>query len=105
MRHGTLLSTLALLLATTASVFGQQDTGTLLGTVVDPAQAVVPTATVTVRNAATGATTTATTGRDGVFQFPAILVGTYSVRVAAKGFNKMSAKTEAQSASRTRIIP
>ena len=42
MRRFTFLSLLTLLLVTAASVFGQQDTGTLLGTVVDPAGAVVP---------------------------------------------------------------
>jgi hypothetical protein len=86
MRRFTLLSLLALLLATAASVFGQQDTGTLLGTVVDPAGAVVPAATVTVHNAATGATMAGTTDKSGVFQFPTILVGTYSVQIAAQGF-------------------
>src|SRR5579863_8348722 len=85
-----LFSILPLLLATTASVFGQQDTGTLLGTVVDPARSVVGSAVVTLTNAATGATLSGTTNRNGVFQFTGVLVGTYSVRVASKGFKTFS---------------
>lgn len=64
-------SLLALLAITAVSAFGQSDTGTLLGTVVDPSQAVVPGATVTLRNTATGKVATAKTDKDGVFQFQA----------------------------------
>jgi hypothetical protein len=39
---------LALLATTAIGAFGQADTGTLLGTVVDPSQAVVPGTTVTI---------------------------------------------------------
>jgi hypothetical protein len=81
---------LLLLFATAASIFGQQDTGTLLGTVVDPARSVVATAVVTLSNAATGATISGATNRNGVFQFTGVLVGTYSVRVASKGFKTFS---------------
>ena len=86
MRRFTLLSLLALLPLTAVSVFGQQDTATLLGTVVDAAGAVVPAAAVTIHNAATGASMSGTSDRSGVFQFPTIQVGTYSVQVTAKGF-------------------
>ena len=75
-----------LLAASSVSAFGQTDTGTLLGSVVDPTQSVVPEAKVTLRNTQTGATLVATTDKDGVFQFPGVLVGSYSVQVAATGF-------------------
>ena len=80
------LSLLALLAITAVGAFGQTDTGTLLGTVVDPSQAVVPGATVTLRNTATGKTVTAKTDKDGVFQFPSTLVGSYSLQVTAASF-------------------
>jgi outer membrane receptor protein involved in Fe transport len=79
-------SLLALLAITAVSAFGQSDTGTLLGTVVDPSQAVVPGATVTLRNTATGKVATAKTDKDGVFQFPSTLVGSYSLQVASPSF-------------------
>ena len=81
-----LLSLLALLAIATFNAFAQNDTGTLLGTVVDPSQAVVANATVTLHNTATGATITAKTNSQGVFQFPGVLVGTYSLQVTAASF-------------------
>ena len=67
-------------------VFAQNDTGTLLGTVVDPSQAVVAGATVTLRNTATGATVAAKTNSQGVFQLPGVLAGTYLLQVTAASF-------------------
>lgn len=71
----------ALLALIAMGLFGQADTGTLLGTVVDPSQAIVPGATVTLRNTETGKITTAKTDKDGVFQFPSTLVGSYHSRL------------------------
>ena len=76
----------ALLAVSAVSAFCQADTGTLLGTVADPTQAFVPNATVTLRNTATGTTTSTVTNREGVFQFPGVLVGGYSLKVTALGF-------------------
>jgi Carboxypeptidase regulatory-like domain len=81
-----LCSLLMLVAASSVSAFGQTDTGTLLGSVVDPTQSVVPSANVTLRNTQTGATLVATTDKDGVFQFPGVLAGSYSVQVTAAGF-------------------
>jgi len=80
------LSLLALLAITAIGVFAQTDTGTLLGTIVDPSQAVVPGATVTLHNTATGKTESTLTNKEGVFQFPGILVGTYTLQVTAASF-------------------
>ena len=86
MRRLYLLRLLALLPATAIGLFAQNDTGTLLGTVVDPSQAVVANAVITLHNTATGANLTAHSDKDGVFQFPSILVGSYAIRVEALGF-------------------
>lgn len=80
------LSLLILLSVTSSGLFAQNDTGTLLGTVVDPTQAVVVNAKVTLREISTHAVVSTTTDKSGVFQFPSILVGSYSVEVAAPGF-------------------
>jgi hypothetical protein len=104
MRRSNLWLLSALFAATALSVFGQSDTGTLLGTVVDPAQAVVAGAKITIINPATGATTVGTTSKDGVFQFPAILVGSYSVRVAAAGFKTYEMDGVVLSSAETRNL-
>ncbi len=103
-RYARPLSLLALLVPIAISVFGQADTGTLLGTVVDPSQAVVPGATVTLRNTAMGKITTVKTNKDGVFQFPGTLVGTYSLRVAAPSFKAYELNGVAVLSSETRNL-
>src|SRR6185369_12463325 len=70
-------------------VSGQaQTTGSVTGTISDPGNAVVAGATVTVTSVTTGAERTAVTNSSGVFDFQALLPGTYSVAVEASGFKK-----------------
>lgn len=64
----------------------QFDNGSITGTLRDTSGAVVPGATVTIRNIATGVTTTLTTNQDGTYQALALIPGTYSVEASAKGF-------------------
>ena len=63
-----------------------QSTGTIIGVVKDSSGAVVAGAKVTARATDTGINRTVTTGNDGAFRFDAMAVGTYSVTVAASGF-------------------
>jgi hypothetical protein len=93
-----------LVAASSVSAFGQTDTGTLLGSVVDPTQSVVPNANVTLRNTQTGATLVATTDKDGVFQFPGVLVGSYSVQVTAAGFKAYELNGISLSSAETRNL-
>lgn len=70
-----------------APAYGQGgSTGSIGGTVTDPATAVVPGATVTVRNKATGQEFTSTTADNGTFNVPALSSGTYTVTIASPGF-------------------
>ncbi|MEQ1923355.1 MAG: carboxypeptidase regulatory-like domain-containing protein [Pyrinomonadaceae bacterium] len=77
-----------LLFAGAALTFGQATTGSISGTVVDPAGNVVSGATVTAKNEATGVSTgTFTTTGDGTFVFSNLNPGNYSVTVStASGF-------------------
>ena len=59
---------------------------TIGGTVKDASGALLSGATVTVRQAETGASRTLTTGGDGRFHAPSVPVGIYSVTVAHDGF-------------------
>jgi hypothetical protein len=71
-------------------VFGQViTTGSISGTVTDPTGAVVPNATVTAKNKATGKESTATTSDSGNFNIPQVSAGLFTVTVqATSGFKK-----------------
>ncbi len=71
-------------------LWGQVDTGTLLGTVRDQSGAVVPGAVVTLRNEGTGFSATAKTGGDGSYTFTPVKIGTYSVEAGLRGFQKVA---------------
>jgi len=76
------------LIGLAAPGWGQSLNGSLSGKVTDPSHASVPSALVTVQSAATGVSQSYTTGPDGIFNFPNMLRGAYSLTVEAKGFNK-----------------
>src|SRR4029453_15435346 len=75
---------LAALCAGTAQA--QVDTGTILGTVRDQSGAVVPGATVSVREAKTNALTTVITGATGNYVATPLRIGTYTISVELVGF-------------------
>src|SRR5690349_13961675 len=80
------LAAVLLTLALSSSVFGQASDGNLVGTVSDPAGAVVPGATVTVTNAATGARAVTKTTTSGEYRFNNLPVGRYDLQAEAAGF-------------------
>jgi hypothetical protein len=61
-------------------------TGDLVGVVTDPSGAVLPNATVTLKNTQTGATQAQTTNTQGVYRFALLPPATYTITVAAPGF-------------------
>jgi outer membrane receptor protein involved in Fe transport len=67
----------------------QATTGDIEGRVLDPQGAVVPNASVTARNEATGFERTANTDGDGNYHIVLLPPGTYSVEATAGGFNKV----------------
>ena len=74
-------SPLGLLAQTTIS-------STIVGTVTDAQNAVVPAAEVVLRNVDTGITWKATTNPTGEYVFPNLTAGNYQVEVAKQGFKK-----------------
>jgi hypothetical protein len=66
--------------------YGQTGTSRITGIITDASGAVVPGATVTAKNEATGVTYTQTTTEAGLYAFPALPVGTYTVSVELAGF-------------------
>src|SRR5689334_8622987 len=79
-----LLVLLTVALASTS--FAQGTLGSLAGTVRDASGAVIPGASVTLKNLGTGQTRKATTTGEGAFTFPQIDNGKYSVTVEKSGF-------------------
>ena len=64
----------------------QQLTGTLSGTATDQTDARIPGATVTIVNDATGDKRDTKADSSGFFSVPALIPGTYTVKISAKGF-------------------
>lgn len=72
--------------------YGQFDTATVVGTVRDASGAVLPKATVTVKNIATGITQTVQTDEEGSFQINNVKIGVYTISAEAAGFSKAVAE-------------
>jgi Carboxypeptidase regulatory-like domain/TonB-dependent Receptor Plug Domain/TonB dependent receptor len=84
-----LFALFALLLLAATGVRAQSIvTGAVRGTITDPSDAVVPSATATLKNAATGDTQTATTNTSGVYLFPLLRPGNYAITVQETGFRR-----------------
>ncbi len=64
-------------------MFAQSTTGTLLGTVSDPGDAAVPGAQIELKNDATGAVVSTTTGPEGIFRFNSLVPATYTLTIKA----------------------
>jgi hypothetical protein len=77
-----------LLLVMSLTLFGQTSTTQLGGTVVDSSGATVPNASVVAVNEATGLRYNQTTTDAGLYAFPSIPVGSYTLNVESKGFKK-----------------
>jgi hypothetical protein len=75
-----------LLIASTA--FAQSDRGTITGTVLDPAGAVVPSASIAAKNGATGQEYTVGSSSTGNYTLANLPAGTYELSVTASGFKK-----------------
>ncbi|MFL6256623.1 MAG: carboxypeptidase regulatory-like domain-containing protein, partial [Pyrinomonadaceae bacterium] len=69
----------------------QATTGDIEGRVLDPNGAVIPNASVTVKNKETGFERTVTTDADGNYRFVLLPPGTYTVEAAATNFDKAGA--------------
>ena len=86
MRVQATVLALLLLLAVAVPVAAQRTTASIRGTVTDSTGGVVPGADVTVKGTDTGLSQSTVTNADGVFSFPELPVGTYSVEVTISGF-------------------
>src|SRR5437867_12025449 len=83
------LTIACLVLALNASAgLAQSNLGSITGIVTDPRSPVVPEATVTATNLATGVRSTAKSNSTGIYLLPSLPFGTYTVYVEHRGFVK-----------------
>jgi hypothetical protein len=94
---GTFVLTAGCLLAQTVS-------SSMVGTVLDPAGAVVPNATVTLTEVDTGNSRTTSTDTAGVFRFLNLAPGNYTVSIQATGFKTLSKTNVMVAANETRDV-
>jgi hypothetical protein len=80
---------IAFALSLTLPVYAQFNAG-LSGTVTDTTGAVIPGAIITLKNLATQASRSTTSGAQGTYQFSELAPGNYSVAATAKGFQSSS---------------
>src|SRR4030095_6507116 len=88
--HRSVISILVLIISLGAVVVAQDSRGSITGKVTDPHDAVVPGATVTLKNIATNQESTSVTNADGNYSFPLVQPGNYTITVAAQGFNNQT---------------
>jgi hypothetical protein len=88
-----LISTFIALLAVTAVMFAQTaGTGTLTGTITDPASATVPGATVAIHNVDTGSDRPVMSNDAGIYSATFLQPGHYEITVSKPGFTKVERK-------------
>ncbi len=80
---------LALLTLATPSLFAQITGGLVTGTVLDVNRAIVPNASVALRNNQTGVTLRSQTTSSGSFTFPNVAPGDYTAIIEASGFQTL----------------
>ena len=99
-----ILAVLVCIIAGSMMAFGQQTTGSIVGTVNDQQGAVVTTATVKAINLDTGFSRSAPANGYGEYRIDYLPVGTYTVEVTAPGFERFVQKNVALDVSQTLAV-
>jgi hypothetical protein len=96
---------LALVFSLFSSVARSQTTATLSGTVQDSSGAVIPNAQVTLTNEATNESRKVQSNGVGLYAFPSLVPGTYSLKVSLKGFKSTQVTGIVLNAGDARTVP
>ena len=75
-----------LLFAAQSGLWGQGNTGSLTGTILDEQDLRLPNVSLTLQNIEDGLKRTSTSGNDGTFEFTALHPGTYTLTAESAGF-------------------
>lgn len=97
-------ATAVLLLLLAIPALSQNITGVITGTVADSGGAVIPNAQVTLTNQQTRASQTMRSNEAGVFVFPSVLSGTYTVDVSVAGFRSYQVRDVAVTMNERRSL-
>src|SRR5215831_18809527 len=84
------------LLFTAAPAWTQSSNGSVRGTVQDTSQAIIPNVTVLLINTATRVELKTTSNSAGLYVFPSVLPGPYSLEAAFAGMKKFEANVTVQ---------
>ena len=101
----SVLLLMAVLLSSLTTLNAQQLTATLGGTAADQTDARVPGATVVVKNDATGDVRNTKADNQGFWSVTALIPGTYTVTVSAKGFTSWEMNGIVLNQGDSRTIP
>jgi Carboxypeptidase regulatory-like domain len=77
---------IAILLLSPQGISQTAGTGSIQGTISDVSGAIIANAEITITNTATQIKHSASTGESGLYSFPNLAIGTYTVEVVANGF-------------------
>jgi hypothetical protein len=107
MKHATVFAGLliAVLIFSQLPAFGQVGTGKLSAAVYDASGAVIPNAKVVLKSELTNTTRDTVTNNSGIFDFQAVLPGSYTVTVTAPGFNSWEGKGIAMTMGASATLP
>jgi hypothetical protein len=93
-----------MLLAGVSTPSAQTVTGSISGSIVDPSDQVVPGATVTLVNDATGELRSVPSAEGGTFVFAAVRPGTYTLRIEMPGFSPLERRNTVLPAGETLTV-
>jgi hypothetical protein len=105
MRYFTSFCALVLILCPGAGALAQTTSGSISGTVVDAQDQVVPGADVIVTNEQTQEVRRTITNEVGLFMFPALVPGPYTVRVELAGFRPIERRSNMVLANNRLALP
>lgn len=94
MKHLSKLSLVACFAAASIPAMAQVQNGTITGTITDPTGAIIPDAAVTVSSKTTGLVLHGKTNNSGLYTFPQLNLGNYTVTVEKPGFQKATTSLE-----------
>ncbi len=97
-----LLALIACALLSTPNLSAQAiSTGTVVGTVTDPSNAIIPDAEITITDKSTNATRKSVTNAEGRFVFANVTPGDYDVRITKQGFKTATVMNQAVEIGKT----
>src|ERR1039458_5623088 len=104
LRMTSFLTTVCMLALLCGAAFAQTVTSNIIGTLTDPANAVIPSVQVQLTEQGTGAARTTASTNVGLFRFTQLLPGVYTVTVKTSGFKSYTQKDIDLSSGETRDL-